>query len=684
MLRNNATLVQSSTKAQYEPVVVSNNGEVVVIYIAKDRKSGSNDINIQGYTTTPSTTAVLGHTLEDSKDKQKQLQGTFLKNNHLVLTWSADRKDGSGYGVYATILERNTDNNDQHNKDLQYIVVRDTYRVNTYTKSNQQSPSVATLSNGDFVIVWQSYGQDTNASRNSEGVFGQRYSQDGAVLGLEFQINDYTIDNQQRPIIKSLNSGKFIVVWQSFGQDGSANGIFAKLYSNDGTVIRSEFQINTYTKGNQENPSIAVLQNDNVVILWQSYEEDSFSYNIIGQIIDSQGQKVGSEFQVNEVSENSQDNASNHKNVNIISTAQGFVVTWQAYNQSKKGYDIYVKEYSHTGSVIKPEEQVNADSKYSQEHPVVASINDKGEYAIVWQGFGSHSYNYEASMQIYTGTQATPFTSQESSVGVVSTAAPFVPSNGVTGQSTSSSSTAPELPLGASSLPISTELSSESVPAKGEGNTGNGANAGNEANSANANIDSEDSANNGMSAGGIVGAIIGTLAALAVGGYTTYKIYQHWNKVANDVEALGQTANAPDNQITNANDRNTQEMNNIPNNQASLSGTPIVSPDGSPYNSPTTTSLSGSSPGSKFGSLDATPSTTNSIDMSGSPIHSVRQLFGSNEPIGNNEMLSTSSLPDQAFSAANIGSDNIGSNIVMGANVNPLIQDANTDTNIVG
>ncbi|MBL8497754.1 MAG: hypothetical protein JNK39_07995, partial [Nitrosomonas sp.] len=44
-------------------------------------------------------------------------------------------------------------------------------RINTYTTSGQDSPSVAGLNDGSFVIIWQSLGQDGA----SHGIYGQRY-----------------------------------------------------------------------------------------------------------------------------------------------------------------------------------------------------------------------------------------------------------------------------------------------------------------------------------------------------------------------------------------------------------------------------------------------------------------------------------------------------------------------------
>lgn len=47
------------------------------------------------------------------------------------------------------------------------------FRINSYTASAQSYPSVATLTDGGFVVTWQSNGQDGSGY----GIYGQRYGQ---------------------------------------------------------------------------------------------------------------------------------------------------------------------------------------------------------------------------------------------------------------------------------------------------------------------------------------------------------------------------------------------------------------------------------------------------------------------------------------------------------------------------
>src|SRR5438034_10351403 len=62
-------------------------------------------------------------------------------------------------------------------------------------------------------------------------------------IGSEFRVNTYTTSYQEHPSIARNASGEFIVVWQSFGHDGSGFGIFGKRYDPNGVPLGGEFQI---------------------------------------------------------------------------------------------------------------------------------------------------------------------------------------------------------------------------------------------------------------------------------------------------------------------------------------------------------------------------------------------------------------------------------------------------------
>ena len=106
------------------------------------------------------------------------------------------------------------------------------FQVNTHTNANQKSSAVSGLSDGGFVVCWMSDYQDGSLS----GIFGQRFSGDGMKLGQEFQINTYINSQQLQPTVGGLSDGGFVVCWESVDRDGSSQGgIFGQLYDNDGS-----------------------------------------------------------------------------------------------------------------------------------------------------------------------------------------------------------------------------------------------------------------------------------------------------------------------------------------------------------------------------------------------------------------------------------------------------------------
>ena len=65
-------------------------------------------------------------------------------------------------------------------------------------------------------------------------------------VGKEFQVNTYTNDFQWSPSVAVLSGGGFVVTWQSAGQDGSSYGVYGQVFESLGDKVGSEFRVNTY------------------------------------------------------------------------------------------------------------------------------------------------------------------------------------------------------------------------------------------------------------------------------------------------------------------------------------------------------------------------------------------------------------------------------------------------------
>jgi hypothetical protein len=243
---------------------------------------------------------------------------------NFVVVWASSGQDGSSGGIFG------------QRYDAAGAALGGEFRVNTYTTGFQYFPAV-TAAGGNFVVVWQSNSQDGSGY----GVFGQRYDAAGAALGGEFRVNTYTTGFQLRPAVAADAGGNFVVVWRSGGQDGSGNGVFGQRYDAAGVPRGSEFQVNTYTTGDQGAPAVAVDAAGNFVVVWHSFEQDdSVGTGVFGQRYDAAGGPRGGEFRVNTYTTNAQYFAA------VAMDAVGnFVVVWQSNSQDGNGYGVFGQRY---------------------------------------------------------------------------------------------------------------------------------------------------------------------------------------------------------------------------------------------------------------------------------------------------------------------------------------------------
>jgi hypothetical protein len=337
-------------------------------------------------------------------DNQQYPSVAADSSGNFVVVWSSRLQDGSSQGVFGQ----------RYSSDG--IPLGPEFRVNTYTTGGELLPHVVSDASGNLVVVWQqAVGQDGS----SGGVFGQRYASSGAPLGPEFQVNTYTTGPQYLPSMASDNSGNFVVVWTS-PQDGSANGVFGQRYANTGTPVGPEFQVNTYTTGDQYFPSVTADSSGNFVVAWQSFAQDGSNFGVFGQRYASSGTPLGPEFRVNTYTTNFQNRPA------VTSDSSGnFVVVWRSYLQDGSGVGVFGQRYNSSGTPLGPEFRVNTYTTGQQYHPDVAA-DASGNFVIVWHDSGQDGSSFGVFAQRYdsSGTPSGP----EFRVNTYATGNQFAPS----------------------------------------------------------------------------------------------------------------------------------------------------------------------------------------------------------------------------------------------------------------
>lgn len=243
---------------------------------------------------------------------------------NFIITWVSDDQDGDQEGVYAQRYDSNG--------NLQGIE----FRVNTTTEDTQTNPAIAMNSNGDALIVWESNDQDGEG----RGIYGQRYDSTGAAVGTEFLINTETGLNQDNPAVAMDEAGNVVVAWESTGQDGSGSGIYAQRYNSNGGTKGQEFRVNSVNDGNQTSPVVEMDGAGNFIIGWTDDTRGGAGNNLFARQYNRKGATVGDEFQINDTKAKDQDNAAI-----AISELGDVLVVWESDNQDTDGEGIFGRRY---------------------------------------------------------------------------------------------------------------------------------------------------------------------------------------------------------------------------------------------------------------------------------------------------------------------------------------------------
>ena len=162
-------------------------------------------------------------------------------------------------------------------------ILSDTQINNSTDANSQQNPSISSLSNGNFVVVWE--GKPQSGSTYS-GINGQIFYSNGAKIGNEFIVSSYTTVDQINSKVAASSSGKFMVVWQTVSASG--NNVYGQIFLNDGSKLGNQLQIIINISQWRGNPSIITLINNNFVVAWDSDTVHAQVFSDDGTLIGAQ------------------------------------------------------------------------------------------------------------------------------------------------------------------------------------------------------------------------------------------------------------------------------------------------------------------------------------------------------------------------------------------------------------
>ncbi|MEW6536473.1 MAG: hypothetical protein AB1454_12760 [Candidatus Auribacterota bacterium] len=290
----------------------------------------------------------------------------FDGTNYLV-TWRSYLQDGNGNGVFGRVVSSTGS------------FIGNEFQINTYTTAAQRQTSLA-FDGSNYLVTWHSDGQDGS----SYGVYGQRVSKTGSKVGGEFRVSTYTPDHQTYSDV-AFDGTNYLVTWQSYGQDGAQGGIYGQRVSKTGSKVGSEFQINTYTSGDQTGCAIE-FDGTNYLVIWQGPGQDGNGYEVFGQLVAPNGAKVGDEFRINTYTLSDQDTCK------LSFNGQYYLVVWESYNEDGSMEGIVCQYVDTDGNLVGEAFVMNDYILGNQGTPDVAW--DGTNFLITWQSYGQDGDAY--------------------------------------------------------------------------------------------------------------------------------------------------------------------------------------------------------------------------------------------------------------------------------------------------
>lgn len=262
------------------------------------------------------------------------------------------------------------------------------FQVNTYSTSIQAYPRVAMDAAGDFVVSWSSKDQDGDGF----GVFAQRYNSMGDRMGLEWQVNTTTTDDQRGSDVAMDADGNFVVTWES--HDGTYAEVQAQRYASDGTAVGSEFTVNANITYDNNSAAVSMDAAGDFVVAWQVYTDGEYA-DVYARRYNSAGVAQGTEFPVNNYTQDAQEYVS-------VAMDQGgdFVVAWSSYYQASDYSDIYARRYNSAGTAQGSEFRVNTVTNNGWHYSSSVALDATGDFVIGWALYDYGNTN-AASAQRY-------------------------------------------------------------------------------------------------------------------------------------------------------------------------------------------------------------------------------------------------------------------------------------------
>jgi len=256
-----------TTDYQREPdVAAAGNGRFVVVWTSEvSTGSDAEGTSIQGRLYDAAGTPLTAQFQVNSHTPNDQSKPSVAMDpaGNFVVAWESYSSPGTD-GDFRSVQARRYDSAGTAQGAQ--------FQVNTYTTGVQTEPDVTLDGSGRFFVAWTS--NEATGDPDLESIQAQRYAANGSPLGGQFQVNLHTTSAQANPSIASGDDGAFVVTWGSddrMNGDTDATAVRARRFAANGAATTGDFLVNTYTTSYQDYPSVTADADGNFMVVWNSF-----------------------------------------------------------------------------------------------------------------------------------------------------------------------------------------------------------------------------------------------------------------------------------------------------------------------------------------------------------------------------------------------------------------------------
>jgi hypothetical protein len=209
----------------------------------------------------------------------------------------------------------------------------------------QNTPSVAYDSfYHRSLVVWA----DQRPGTNGYDIYGQLVNANGTLYGGNFVISN-AANTQFSPSVAYDNvNQRFLVVWYDYRPGTNGADIYGQLVNSDGALVGSNFVISN-AASDQFNPSVAYNSSfQRFLVSWQDERNSGITdTDIYGQLVNANGTLYSTNFVISNAADDQYSSA-----IAFDSVIHRFFVVWTDQRPGTNGSDIYGQLVNGDGALV--------------------------------------------------------------------------------------------------------------------------------------------------------------------------------------------------------------------------------------------------------------------------------------------------------------------------------------------